>query len=58
MNWKMESDVDMKMEDESEEAKESKEDEGMKKNGGSAGLKVAELDELVGAVDLEQKPRW
>lgn len=53
----MESDVDMKMEDESEEAKESKEDEGMKKNGGSAGLKVAELDELVGAVDLEQKPR-
>lgn len=45
----------MKLNDEGEEAEEGEEDERMDENGGTAGMEVAELDELMVAGDLEEK---
>lgn len=49
------SDVDVKLNDEGEEAKQGEEDEGMDENGGAAGLEGAELDESTMARDLKEK---
>lgn len=50
------SDVDMEVEDEGEEAEEGEEDEGVKENGGGAGFKISELNELFSAMDLNHQP--